>query len=379
MSVEAPQFYDDDTSLFTYIDGLRQGSAVKTPGPAKAKKQYKNPILPDGTVKRGRPRKSAATLDVEQETPTKPKSVRGRKRKRGDDDASEVIRAASPQPTRTRKRGGPSTQQSNPEPLEPSTDAQGGPGEGGISVSDTGKHGRPPRRKQREVAVGNSAPITTGVTTSSDPIAELPAPKRRGRPRKHPLPSDGANATAASAATAESGTITGREDSLPIGPLLCGPDAPTETLVTTGAGGDEATQQRENHITAEGESTQVAQQTRQPATALNAAALPSATLAVQPCLQHEEAIAPLQGTGGSFQTESTNYHSIQESTSEPPAMSKSLSGQERDSGVPPALVETLLHGAADKHPEIPIDPALLLEPPKNGPLVPDNIQAGVRI
>ncbi|KAF8203137.1 hypothetical protein BJ912DRAFT_1018924 [Pholiota molesta] len=49
------QFFDTEKELAAYANGFKDGEAPHT---SKAKKVPKNPILPDGKVKRGRPRKS---------------------------------------------------------------------------------------------------------------------------------------------------------------------------------------------------------------------------------------------------------------------------------------------------------------------------------
>ena len=371
MSFEELQFYDDEASLFAWVDGLRQGPVAKTPKPTRAKKQYKNPILPDGTVKRGRPRKSAATPGTEPETPTKAKGGRARKRKREDGDVSEVAVGASPQPTPTRKRGRLSTQQPRLEPLGSSADVQEIPGEDDISVPETHKRGRPPKGRQSEVVTTNNAPLPT----SDDPAAISTAPKRRGRPRKHPPPSGGAQAKTTLAATAGGGpTSSSHSDVIP---SVSEQDSPTETLVAIGVNAIGATQQCGDPIIARrSESTQTSRETRH---IVNADASPSSCRGTGSRTQLEEDTVYPQGTDCNDQAEPTQPHANPKPTTPPPATPGTPSGHEQSYEVPPAPVETLLQSQALRHPEIPIDPTLLTESNNNCVSVSSGGLARVRI
>lgn len=78
-------FFDSTVDLHKYEDTFHREGRIPTKG--KAKKGYKNPILPDGSVKKGRPRKHPpkdgasssgkkrkrdADADVEEEQPREP-------------------------------------------------------------------------------------------------------------------------------------------------------------------------------------------------------------------------------------------------------------------------------------------------------------------
>lgn len=367
MSIEASQFYNNEASLYTYIDGLRQGPVARIPGPAKAKKQFKNPILPDGTVKRGRPRKAAATPGAEQETPTKAKSGRGKKRKRGDDDVGEVVVEARPQPTLKRKRGGSSKQQPQSEHPEPSTAVQGVLDDGGASASKTRKRGRPPKRKPSEIAAEDEALLTSGENL----VATPPAPKRRGRHRKHPLSSDTANATAVPTQTAEDGSAPVREGDMPVGPTLSDHDPPTETTIT------EATQEREDHITAES-SENTPKETELPAIAIDANAALSSTLGAQIRIQPTENTVPPQGTDSGIPTGPGDHHAIPEPAKAYPAIPNTFSGHEQLAGIAPERVVTVPHVPKPSHLDVPIDPTLLSEFSDNGAIAANDGLAGVR-
>ncbi|KZT74913.1 hypothetical protein DAEQUDRAFT_720101 [Daedalea quercina L-15889] len=194
-SVAKTQFYDDDDALNAYVDGLRQGPVPKTPSSSKGKKQYKNPILPDGTVKRGRPRKSTVVSGANSETATRPKGGRGRKRKRGDNLVDEADADVTGEPASKRKRGRPPKRQ-QPEPTESSAarlDESGvlaaglapesQPSQGTQGHIAKPKHGLRPKRKGPDALAAEADPPTQIDT----PMRTPPTPKRRGRPRKQPL------------------------------------------------------------------------------------------------------------------------------------------------------------------------------------------------
>lgn len=80
-SVDPTLFYDDQTTLFEYQDVFKDKERAKT-GRGR-KRPPKNPILPDGSIKQGRPRKYPVGED--------PKSLRkANKRKRIEAKAAET-------------------------------------------------------------------------------------------------------------------------------------------------------------------------------------------------------------------------------------------------------------------------------------------------
>ena len=374
MAFEEPLFYDDDTSLFTYVDALRQGSVLKTPRPARAHKQYKNPILPDGTVKRGRPRKTPATLGAEQETPKKATDGRGRKRKRGDDDASEGEVEVSPRrPTYTRKRGRPMTRQSRPVPSERPASAQEGPDEGGLQVPATRRRGTLPKSTQGEPTAMHSSSAKGGG------LAAPPFAIKRGRPRKHPLPNEAVHAAVAPEATG-GGTASVRESNTPVDYFLGDQDVTTETSVPMGVGTLVTSRQCTVHIIAESrESTQVPQpaMTEHPVNGTDTDPPPTSPSAVQAGLRLNPNIV-LPQEASEVSTESTEHHTVQEHVSAPLAMPEAPSEHGQLSGVAVTQAGTVLHDRAPSQAEMPIDPTLLLGSSDNVFLSNDSL-AGVRI
>ncbi|PSR80716.1 hypothetical protein PHLCEN_2v6632 [Hermanssonia centrifuga] len=159
------QFYKDADDFAHYVDNFPSKEFIGDPASAKkkSKKQSKNPVLADGSVKKGRPRKSVVMEEAAVDTPTKPS--RG-KRKR-DDDADAVVR--SPE--------GPSTSSvvAPPPPKK--------------------RRGRPPKQKVTE-----EAEEQTPVVLEEEPVPEeaIATPKKRGRPPKN-KPQNVEDATPASA------------------------------------------------------------------------------------------------------------------------------------------------------------------------------------
>lgn len=133
-------FYDTLDQLHRHQDTVTGGEPTK-----KKRKPPKNPILPDGTVKRGRPRKNQPGTS---------------KRKREDEDLAEVDgagdQARSSKRAKTVAAGG-----------EVVTDADRGTP---VTEPAPRKRGRPPKRKQE----GESS--------------ATPAPRKRGRPPKNRTP-----------------------------------------------------------------------------------------------------------------------------------------------------------------------------------------------
>jgi hypothetical protein len=98
LEVEPNLFYSDQNTLHKYQDDFKDKAKVKN---AKFRKHpLKNPILPDGTVKQGRPRKYPVGED--------PKSLRkANKRKRGEAaDDGKSSEAEQTQPAKKRRLKG---------------------------------------------------------------------------------------------------------------------------------------------------------------------------------------------------------------------------------------------------------------------------------
>ncbi|KAH9912240.1 uncharacterized protein BXZ73DRAFT_107525 [Epithele typhae] len=146
-------FYEDAEALDAYLQRM---TAERMKGPGK--KEHINPILPDGSVKKGRPRKS----DVASEK-------KGKKRKRDEEEGEGV------EPPPKKKRGRP------PKVRPPEGEAEAGPST--ATPSAPRKRGRPRKHPLPEETNAEARP-STAVQES---ISQAPAPKRRGRPPKKRL------------------------------------------------------------------------------------------------------------------------------------------------------------------------------------------------
>ncbi|KAH9835845.1 uncharacterized protein C8Q71DRAFT_99456 [Rhodofomes roseus] len=223
MDVNESQFFEDEAGHNAYVDGLRLGHLAKASGASKAKRPHKNPVLPDGTIKRGRPRKSAAVPGVEPASSAKMAGVRGKKRKRGDDvdEGAGTVVTNDSEPPSKRKRGRPpkrqqhATAQASSVPAASSADVT-------IAAS---KSTSPPvlqeqsgvtrggRRSNRKQTDSTTAEPALG-THADKSIPALPVPRKRGRPRKQPLP-DADSTAAAAAASGTTEDAPSRKDCSP--------------------------------------------------------------------------------------------------------------------------------------------------------------------
>ncbi|KAI9068032.1 hypothetical protein FKP32DRAFT_1588061 [Trametes sanguinea] len=198
--VENGAFFEHEEEMVGHIAGLT--STKRDPlSTAKGKKGKKlvNPILPDGSVKRGRPRKHP----LAEGTPTTTK--KGKKRKRE-------------------------------EPAE-----EGGAAEEETTVAGMGEP--PSKRKRGRTAKKSEAPATD-IAAATAEVAEgesvtpsTPAPKRRGRPPKKvqppvteedvfgPVPSTGEPTTVPATDSAVDSALP-QMDVVPSSPLSALPDSP---------------------------------------------------------------------------------------------------------------------------------------------------------
>lgn len=140
MPVEQGLFYSTEKDLEEYINNSHRGSQI-TVGKSKKAKVYKNPLLPDGTVKKGRPRKSDVATDAGGQN--KAKTPRGKKRKHDGSDEE----GGTEQDAVSKKKRGPS-----PAP-----------------ETNVSEHTEASERQKEE-------------------IDKTSPQRKRGRPRKHPLP-----------------------------------------------------------------------------------------------------------------------------------------------------------------------------------------------
>ncbi|KAJ2930499.1 hypothetical protein H1R20_g6596, partial [Candolleomyces eurysporus] len=157
---EAGGFYPlHDAMFFNDINDLQRFQDTFNRVSRPSKRQFKNPILPDGTVKQGRPRKNAAKDGESSNTAKGNKRKRdatdGAEREMEDDEASTARKKTcvdspelQPQSSSSvaKKRG-------RPKKVQPTDVAQGDIPEGGEdpSTSRPKKRGRPPKRKAGNV------------------------------------------------------------------------------------------------------------------------------------------------------------------------------------------------------------------------------------
>ncbi|KAI0651544.1 hypothetical protein C8Q79DRAFT_933943 [Trametes meyenii] len=168
LPVVASQFYEEEAELVNHVSAL---TLLKREGPSTSKKKRVNPILPDGSVKKGRPRKSV----LPDSTPAA--STKGKKRKREDPaDGGEVQGGVAAdgtnEPPPKKKRGRPPKKVGPP---ATPADAEGSTGniEATSATPSVNKRrrGRPP--KQTPVAnhqEGESASVAAGPSSQTSAI-----------------------------------------------------------------------------------------------------------------------------------------------------------------------------------------------------------------
>ncbi|KAI0670210.1 hypothetical protein C8Q78DRAFT_1039662 [Trametes maxima] len=173
LPVSAAEFYAGKDKLVSHVSAL---ALAKRGGPSTSKKKRVNPILPDGSVKKGRPRKSA----LPDGTPTT--SKKGKKRKREDlagegEVQGDVAAGATDEPPTKRKRG---RARKN---AEPPADVEGTPAVVGVEAASAtpsvARQKRGHSLKQTPVAQyqdGESASAAAGRSS------QISAPERGGRP-----------------------------------------------------------------------------------------------------------------------------------------------------------------------------------------------------
>ncbi|KAI0359061.1 hypothetical protein OH77DRAFT_1396288 [Trametes cingulata] len=169
LPVDPSAFYEDEEQLTRHVNAL---TVTKREGPSKAKaKKRVNPILPDGSVKKGRPRKSVAADGTPAST------AKGKKRKREDpaegDQAGTQTAVASEgaeEPPPKKRRGRP------PKQAQPPT------GEAGSAAPTPSTSKRKRGRPSTHTADTNE---NEGDTASAvGPSSQIPVPKRRARASK---------------------------------------------------------------------------------------------------------------------------------------------------------------------------------------------------
>ena len=94
LEVEPNLFYRDQNALYNYQDDFKDKAKAKN---AKLRKHpLKNPILPDGTVKQGRPRKYPVGED--------PKSIRKANKRKRDEEVAEDGKTSETEQTQPAKK-----------------------------------------------------------------------------------------------------------------------------------------------------------------------------------------------------------------------------------------------------------------------------------
>ncbi|EMD41648.1 hypothetical protein CERSUDRAFT_128608, partial [Gelatoporia subvermispora B] len=182
-------FYKDDTNLAQYVDNYKSKQDAAKPGKGKGKRT--NPILADGSVKRGRPRKHADGGESISK-------AKGKKRKRDETEAAEAEAGPSEEPPPKRKRGRPTKVR----PPREDEDADTGTADAG----DEDAEDKPPPKKRGRPSKRRSALPDTGAEADHDAATEQAAdreemppptvPRKRGRPRKPVAPAPDADAEA---------------------------------------------------------------------------------------------------------------------------------------------------------------------------------------
>ncbi|EIW64510.1 uncharacterized protein TRAVEDRAFT_139409 [Trametes versicolor FP-101664 SS1] len=176
LPVEADAFYEGEADLVAHIGRL---TVTKRDTPASTKGKQKkrvNPILPDGSVKKGRPRKSAAADG----TPASTKKGKKRKREEDEDggqDGVATVDDGTEEPPPKKKRGRP------PKKAAAATPSAAGVAESASATPSVAKkRGRPPKQIANSDEQGGAS-----ASASGGPSSQPPAPKRRGRPPKKSL------------------------------------------------------------------------------------------------------------------------------------------------------------------------------------------------
>ncbi|KAH9853100.1 hypothetical protein C2E23DRAFT_885087 [Lenzites betulinus] len=168
LPVDAEAFYEREEEVTGHVGRLMSTKRDAPSAKGKLKKRV-NPILPDGSVKKGRPRKDGGL------GPTPSSVAKGKKRKREDGEGDgEQDKTEEPPPKR--KRGRP-----RKNPLPPETPSATG---ATVDVSSTvkRKRGRPPKNP-----VNANEQDEPSTSAAAGPSSQTPAPKRRGRPPKKSL------------------------------------------------------------------------------------------------------------------------------------------------------------------------------------------------
>ncbi|KAI1797576.1 hypothetical protein LXA43DRAFT_1126097 [Ganoderma leucocontextum] len=228
LPVEAGAFYENEDEPDRHVREMSTSKGSGASAKAKGKKKYINPTLLNGSIKKGRPRKSQGAAEDGEPAPTP--SKKGKKRKREETEGED---GGGAEPPPKKKRGRP------PKIPAANITSEGGPSQAAPTPK---KRGRPPKKK---VAVADEQ-----ASASAGPSSELQeslsiAPKKRGRPRKvrepavdapppdeAPLPSEGQENVPPVSLPIEDVLMSEGRASSPLSSLPSSP-APTSSMAET--------------------------------------------------------------------------------------------------------------------------------------------------
>ncbi|EIN13408.1 hypothetical protein PUNSTDRAFT_139959 [Punctularia strigosozonata HHB-11173 SS5] len=175
--MDASLFYNTEEDVLKHVDALRRpGTDVfyTSAGTKKKPKKHKNPILPDGTVKKGRPRKNPDAPPRK-----RPKAEGEPPRKRGRPPK------AKPEPVDVPDEETGAAESKTPEEPEESEAPQTAPTEASSVVPQKRKRGRPPKPKTTSAVAevdNGSSNVPGGRSTSAAGVQPSPSSARkRGR------------------------------------------------------------------------------------------------------------------------------------------------------------------------------------------------------
>ncbi|KAI0823034.1 hypothetical protein BC628DRAFT_1365542 [Trametes gibbosa] len=175
MSVGAGAFYEREEELAGHVGRLMSAKRDAPSAKGKPKKRV-NPILPDGSVKKGRPRKDGG-LGAGPAS-----AMKGKKRKREEEAGGVGEQDEEDEPPPKRKRGRP---RKNPLPSPRNTPQDGADSPAAPSTVKR-KRGRPPKN-----AIDIDEQYQPSTSIAAGPSTKADSPNRRGRlPKPSVLPAE---------------------------------------------------------------------------------------------------------------------------------------------------------------------------------------------
>ncbi|RDX56211.1 hypothetical protein OH76DRAFT_605431 [Lentinus brumalis] len=230
LPLDAGAFYETEEQLVAHI-GLSAGKEGAAPkGKGKGKKRV-NPVLPDGSVKKGRPKKVAQPEGEEGAASATP-AKKGRKRKHEETEGGEAggVDAAGEgtgEPPPKKKRG-------RPPKVKPAETGEAGPSQATPTVPR--KRGRPPK-KRPEAAEGQGEGAAGYSAVVQESASQVPAPKKRGRPRKSQAPTtvDSVDSAVPDAPTSTDGVAAAPAELEDVPMVETGASSPLSSICATPA------------------------------------------------------------------------------------------------------------------------------------------------